>query len=114
MLRALNANPDIPNLDEFPRAHQVTFRYYVGMLSFLNEEYAKVRSILVLRVLFDLTLLQAEEELTLAFYHCHSAALGNLRCAEMSTPQLAELMGIKSNHDLPTSLANIAGTHALF
>jgi COP9 signalosome complex subunit 12 len=43
VLRALQANTDIPNLSEFPRAHQVTYRYYIGMLNFLNEDYAKGR-----------------------------------------------------------------------
>lgn len=63
ILRALNAN-DIPPLIEYPRSHQVcthpvliknkaiyywikvTFRYYVGMLNFLNEEYAEVVSLI--------------------------------------------------------------------
>jgi hypothetical protein len=60
ILRALEANQDIPALQEYPRAHQVaadfsiallqsftsnqvTYRYYLGMLSFLNEDYIKVR-----------------------------------------------------------------------
>ncbi|KAH7930624.1 hypothetical protein BV22DRAFT_1028085 [Leucogyrophana mollusca] len=60
ILRALNANPDIPALSAYPRSHQVTYRYYLGMLSFLNEDYAK-----------------AEQELTLAFYHCHREAHSN-------------------------------------
>ncbi|KAF9450179.1 hypothetical protein P691DRAFT_726604 [Macrolepiota fuliginosa MF-IS2] len=59
VLRALQAN-DIPPLSQYPRSHQVTHRYYIGMLSFLNEEYAK-----------------AEEELTLAFYQCHIEAHRN-------------------------------------
>ncbi|KAF9462068.1 hypothetical protein BDZ94DRAFT_1262346 [Collybia nuda] len=54
VLRALDANTDMPPLSTYPRSHQVTYRYYLGMLSFLNEEYSK-----------------AEQELTLAFYHCH-------------------------------------------
>jgi hypothetical protein len=59
ILRALEAN-DIPPLAEYPRSHQVTYRYYLGMLSFLNEEYAK-----------------SEQELTLAFYHCFIGAHSN-------------------------------------
>lgn len=60
ILRALEVNQDIPPLQEYPRAHQVatdlfigllqsltshqvTYKYYLGMLSFLNEDYAKVR-----------------------------------------------------------------------
>ncbi|KJA29706.1 hypothetical protein HYPSUDRAFT_31686 [Hypholoma sublateritium FD-334 SS-4] len=60
ILRALEANNDIPPLEAFPRSHQVTHRYYIGMLSFLNEEFAK-----------------AEEELTLAFYNCLIEAHSN-------------------------------------
>ncbi|KAF8834562.1 hypothetical protein BDN67DRAFT_975921 [Paxillus ammoniavirescens] len=60
ILRALDANPDIPALSAYPRSHQVTYRYYLGMLSFLNEDYAK-----------------AEQELTLAFYNCHIEAHRN-------------------------------------
>ena len=60
ILRALEANQDIPPLQEYPRAHQVaadfsialqqsltsnqvTYKYYLGMLSFLNEDYTKVK-----------------------------------------------------------------------
>ncbi|KAJ3736189.1 hypothetical protein DFJ43DRAFT_707720 [Lentinula guzmanii] len=60
ILRALEANRDIPALSEYPRSHQVTFRYYLGMIHFLNEEHTK-----------------AEQELTLAFYHCHVGAQAN-------------------------------------
>ncbi|KAJ3568766.1 hypothetical protein NP233_g5498 [Leucocoprinus birnbaumii] len=59
ILRALQAN-DIPPLSAYPRSHQVTYRYYIGMLSFLNEDFVK-----------------AEEELTLAFYNCHVDAHSN-------------------------------------
>ncbi|KAF5363596.1 hypothetical protein D9756_000305 [Leucocoprinus leucothites] len=59
ILRALQAN-DIPPLSAYPRSHQVTYRYYIGMLSFLNEDFVK-----------------AEEELTLAFYNCHIGAHSN-------------------------------------
>ncbi|KAH0587997.1 hypothetical protein H2248_006740 [Termitomyces sp. 'cryptogamus'] len=60
ILRALDANTDIPALSLYPRSHQVTYRYYLGMLSFLNEDYAK-----------------SEQELTLAFYNCHINAQNN-------------------------------------
>ncbi|EPQ59050.1 hypothetical protein GLOTRDRAFT_34717 [Gloeophyllum trabeum ATCC 11539] len=60
ILRALRANTDIPPLSAYPRSHQVTYRYYVGMLHFLDEDYA-----------------QAEQELTLAFYNCHIEAHSN-------------------------------------
>ncbi|KAI9064811.1 hypothetical protein FKP32DRAFT_1610940 [Trametes sanguinea] len=60
ILRAIDANPDIPPLSAYPRSHQVTYRYYIGMLSFLNEDFAK-----------------AEQELTLAFYNCYTGAHSN-------------------------------------
>jgi len=60
ILRALDANADLPPLSAYPRSHQVTYRYYLGMLSFLNEEYSK-----------------SEQELTLAFYHCHIGSHSN-------------------------------------
>ncbi|KAF7335270.1 Protein CSN12 [Mycena sanguinolenta] len=60
IIKVLENNADIPALELYPRSHQVTYRYYIGMLSFLNEEYAK-----------------AEQELTLAFYHCHIGAHEN-------------------------------------
>lgn len=59
---------------------KVTFRYYLGMLSFLNEEYAKVRGMVFYteRRRCSPHHSQSEEELTLAFYNCHSEARGNL------------------------------------
>ncbi|TFY69177.1 hypothetical protein EVG20_g3258 [Dentipellis fragilis] len=60
ILRALDATPDLPPLSAYPKSHQVTYRYYIGMLSFLNEDYAK-----------------SEQELTLAFYTCHIGAKNN-------------------------------------
>ncbi|KAH6914763.1 COP9 signalosome complex subunit 12 [Coprinopsis sp. MPI-PUGE-AT-0042] len=60
ILRALEANNDVPPLHFYPKSHQVTFKYYIGMLSFLNEDFAK-----------------AEKEFTHAFYQCHNASFGN-------------------------------------
>ncbi|KAL1939966.1 hypothetical protein VTO73DRAFT_9301 [Trametes versicolor] len=60
ILRAIDANPDIPPLSAYPRSHQVTYRYYIGMLGFLSEDFAK-----------------AEQELTLAFYNCYTGAHSN-------------------------------------
>ena len=61
ILRAIDANPDIPPLSQYPRSHQVslrssafqyqrsladspkvTYRYYIGMIDFLNENHGKV------------------------------------------------------------------------
>ncbi|KAI0092410.1 hypothetical protein BDY19DRAFT_883602 [Irpex rosettiformis] len=75
ILRAINANPDIPPLTAYPRSHQVIYRYYVGMLEFLNEDFVKVSSRSLLSSYFFNCV--SEQELTLAFYTCHIAAKRN-------------------------------------
>ncbi|KAI8878037.1 hypothetical protein K501DRAFT_337023 [Backusella circina FSU 941] len=40
ILRAVKA-ADMPSLEEFPKSDRVTFRYYLGRLYFLEEDYAK-------------------------------------------------------------------------
>ncbi|KAI8089894.1 uncharacterized protein BX664DRAFT_334166 [Halteromyces radiatus] len=52
ILRALKAT-DMPSIEDFPKSDRVTFRYYLGRLYFLGEDYAK-----------------AENELDLAFREC--------------------------------------------
>jgi hypothetical protein len=52
LLRPLNA-AELPPLDQYPKADQVTFKYYTGLLAFLEERYDK-----------------AEEELAFAFAQC--------------------------------------------
>lgn len=43
ILRALRASSgDMPPLDEFPKSDVVTFKYYCGVISFLEEDYATV------------------------------------------------------------------------
>lgn len=43
ILKALNAyKGDMPALVQFPKSQQVTFRYYEGVLSFLDENYVEV------------------------------------------------------------------------
>ncbi|KAF8530902.1 hypothetical protein JB92DRAFT_2854242 [Gautieria morchelliformis] len=54
IIRGLKSNPEVPALGQFPKLHQLTYRYYVGLLSFLNEEYA-----------------QADEDLTFTLHTCH-------------------------------------------
>jgi hypothetical protein len=44
LLRAINAqSADLPPLGAFPKSHIVTFEYYVGVIHFLDENYAEVR-----------------------------------------------------------------------
>jgi hypothetical protein len=52
LLRPLNA-AELPPLNEYPKADQVTFKYYTGLLAFLEERYD-----------------QAEEDLAFAFAKC--------------------------------------------
>ncbi|KAI1763552.1 PCI domain-containing protein [Hypoxylon sp. FL1150] len=52
---------DMPTLDRFPKSQQVTFKYYEGVLAFLDENYVL-----------------AEEQLTMAWQLCHKDATRNL------------------------------------
>ncbi|KAK9246629.1 hypothetical protein V1506DRAFT_534800 [Lipomyces tetrasporus] len=63
VVRVLNASStvgDIPSVEEYPKAHMVTFKYYVGILAFMDEEYEK-----------------AEEHLQAALNKCHKKATRN-------------------------------------
>lgn len=50
----------MPPLENFPKAHQVTFKYYLGVIHFLEEDYAR-----------------AEAELELAYSMCTTGASKN-------------------------------------
>jgi COP9 signalosome complex subunit 12 len=61
VLRALQASStDLPDLALFPRSHRVTFKYYRGVIAFLEESYA-----------------EAEEHLTAALAECLAHSLHN-------------------------------------
>ncbi|KAL2007832.1 hypothetical protein VTN00DRAFT_7814 [Thermoascus crustaceus] len=61
VLRALDASSaDLPEMEAFPKSHIVTFKYYVGVICFLDENYA-----------------EAEEHLTYAWKMCHKDAYKN-------------------------------------
>lgn len=61
VIRALQAyRGDMPTLDAFPMAHRVTFKYYVGLISFLEEAYE-----------------EAEKHLTEAWHMCHKTSTRN-------------------------------------
>lgn len=59
ILRAVKA-ADMPPIEQFPKSDRVTFRYYLGRLYFLEEDYVK-----------------AEHELDLAFKECSNKSLKN-------------------------------------
>ncbi|KAK9763892.1 COP9 signalosome (CSN) subunit [Basidiobolus ranarum] len=52
ILRAVKAS-DLPSLERYPKSHQVGYRYYLGRLAFMKEDYKK-----------------AEEEFMFAFKRC--------------------------------------------
>lgn len=60
LTKALKMQSDMPALERFPISHQVTFRYYQGVLDFVDEKYR-----------------QAEENLAFAFDHCPKKARKN-------------------------------------
>lgn len=60
LTKVLKMQQDFPSLDRFPMAHQVTFRYYQGILDFFDEKYK-----------------DAEANLSFAFEHCPKKARKN-------------------------------------
>ncbi|OJI96539.1 hypothetical protein ASPVEDRAFT_120740 [Aspergillus versicolor CBS 583.65] len=61
LLRALDAqSQDLPDKYLYPRSHIVTFNYFVGVIFFLDENYA-----------------EAEEHLAYAWSYCHNSAIKN-------------------------------------
>ncbi|KAI1465507.1 uncharacterized protein F4812DRAFT_439054 [Daldinia caldariorum] len=62
VLKAIQAGRgDMPTLDKFPKSQQVTFKYYEGVLAFLEENYV-----------------EAEQHLTTAWHMCHKDSKRNL------------------------------------
>jgi uncharacterized protein HemY len=51
---------DMPSIEQFSKSDRVTFRYYLGRLYFLEEDYVK-----------------AEHELDLAFKECTNQHIKN-------------------------------------
>lgn len=79
MLKALSAGRgDMPDLSAFPKSQQVTFKYYEGVLNFLEENYLEVRFYgHVMAEAVSLTGFQAEKHLTMAWNLCHKDAMRN-------------------------------------
>jgi COP9 signalosome complex subunit 12 len=42
VVKSISAQSDLPNFNLYPSAHRVTYKYYTGVLAFLQEDYAKV------------------------------------------------------------------------
>ncbi|KAF2758709.1 transcription-associated recombination protein Thp1p [Pseudovirgaria hyperparasitica] len=82
ILRTLHAQSDLPALERFPKAHQTTFKYYAGVIFFLDEDYIK-----------------AENYLTDALVLCHKDAKKN---RELILTYLIPCH-LLTTHTLPTS-----------
>lgn len=68
----------MPTLSAFPKSQQVTFKYYEGVLSFLEEDYVEVCERVAPFLLADRTDgYQAEKHLTQAWALCHKDAQRN-------------------------------------
>ncbi|ORY12396.1 hypothetical protein BCR34DRAFT_600617 [Clohesyomyces aquaticus] len=46
VVRSIEAQPDLPPLTLFPKAHQATYKYYTGILAFLQENYTMAETLL--------------------------------------------------------------------
>ncbi|KAL6713784.1 COP9 signalosome (CSN) subunit [Lecanora helva] len=76
IIRAISASRvDMPELDAFPRSHIVTFKYYHGVIQFLEENYAA-----------------AEENLTSAWHMCHRLSKRNIEWVVHLSPRFSELI----------------------
>ncbi|KAK6582160.1 hypothetical protein PZA11_005857 [Diplocarpon coronariae] len=96
ILKAIQAyRGDMPTLDAFPKAHQVTFKYYVGVIYFLEEAYE-----------------EAEKHLTEAWKMCHKDSVRN---KELILTYLVPCH-LLTTHTLPSStlLAPYPHLQALF
>ncbi|OSS52441.1 hypothetical protein B5807_02075 [Epicoccum nigrum] len=47
VVRSIEAQSDLPPFEMYPKAHRVTYRYYTGVLAFLQEDYTKAEKSLV-------------------------------------------------------------------
>ncbi|KAH7086319.1 hypothetical protein FB567DRAFT_444468 [Paraphoma chrysanthemicola] len=60
VVKSIEAQSDLPPFNLYPRAHRVTYKYYTGVLAFLQEDYAK-----------------AEQDLQAAWDSCYARSLKN-------------------------------------
>ncbi|KAK5631551.1 hypothetical protein RRF57_007265 [Xylaria bambusicola] len=74
ILKAISAGrADIPPIDKFPKSQQVTFKYYEGVLAFLEENYVEASE--AASFPSEPT---AEKHLEMAWLMCHKDAQRNL------------------------------------
>lgn len=68
----------MPDLEAFPKSHIVTFKYYVGVIFFLEEDYTQVLLLTSSNQHFILTNTgKAEENLTEAYRRCYASSYRN-------------------------------------
>ena len=66
----------MPQLDQFPKSQQVTFKYYEGVLFFLEENYVEVCIVSLVKG-GNIDIVQAEKRLAEALSICHKDARRN-------------------------------------
>lgn len=94
VIRAIEVVTEMPPLERFPTADQVTYRYYQGLLALLEENYIK-----------------AEGELTFAFENCHRSAVRN---QERILTFLIPLRMMKGSFPAPRLLARFPALEELY
>ena len=67
----------MPPLEAFPLAHQVTFKYYIGVILFLEENYVEVEQPRHFQSRRPADHSQSEKNLTEAWKLCHKDATRN-------------------------------------
>lgn len=133
IIRAIGSSANPQPFDNYPIGHRVTWKYYMGMLAFLEEDYTKVylcsgvsyrrmwdkpahsrfHFIFLFRSLLFLFLshvsLQADEQLSWAFENCHHASYHNLQFVLISSSHLSLFSSLRRG----LSLARIIATFYL-
>ncbi|KAI5303156.1 60S ribosomal protein L20 [Ascosphaera pollenicola] len=91
LLHAIEATQfDMPPLENFPKSHIVTYKYFVGLMAFLEEKYVEVcleplisePQAKITHMVYE----QAEEHLTYAFRLCHRDSYKNKEYAFYLSP----------------------------
>ncbi|KAL1920397.1 uncharacterized protein VTP21DRAFT_774 [Calcarisporiella thermophila] len=96
VLRAVRVS-HLPPLSEFPKSHQVTYKYYLGILHFYNEEYDK-----------------AEENLMYSFLYCHKKYRNNKELILHYLIPVLLLRGVLPTSHLLNSYPNLANIYTPF
>ncbi|KAI8139844.1 hypothetical protein BJV82DRAFT_625197 [Fennellomyces sp. T-0311] len=93
ILRAVRA-ADLPSMEDFPKCDRVTYRYYLGRLHFLQEEYGK-----------------AEHELDLAFRECSNSSPKNKMLILQTLLPIRLMRGVMPSQQLLQRYPQISETY---